>query len=75
MKFLEALSKQTIYFDGAMGTQLMEQGLKLGDIPETWNILHPEKILKVHEGYLSAGAHVIQANTFGVNRYKLEGTP
>ena len=75
MKFLEALSKQTIFFDGAMGTQLMEQGLKLGDIPETWNILYPEKILKVHEGYLAAGAHVIQANTFGVNRYKLEGTP
>ncbi len=75
MKFLEALNKQTIFFDGAMGTQLMEQGLQLGDIPETWNILHPEKILRVHENYLAAGAHVIQANTFGVNRYKLEGTP
>ena len=74
MKFLEALSKQTVFFDGAMGTQLMEQGLKLGDLPEAWNLLYPERIQAIHEGYLAAGAHVIQVNTFGVNRYKLEDT-
>ena len=44
MKFLEALAERTLFFDGAMGTQLMEKGLTLQDIPETWNILKPDII-------------------------------
>lgn len=74
MKFLEALAERTLFFDGAMGTQLMEKGLTLQDIPETWNILKPDIIRGIHESYLRSGAHVIQANTFGLNRFKLEGT-
>ena len=74
MNFLEALDKQLLFFDGAMGTQLMEQGLTLKDIPELWNLEHPDIIRTIHENYLRAGAHVIQANTFGLNRFKVEGT-
>ena len=41
--------------------------LKTGEIPETWNILHPEVIRQIHKEYLQAGCNIIKANTFGVN--------
>lgn len=74
MRFLEALEQQTLFFDGAMGTLLQQQGLRAGEIPETWNRLHPEIILQIHKSYLEAGCHILKANTFGINRYKLEKT-
>ena len=41
MKLKEQLGKQLLFFDGGMGTLLQERGLMAGEIPETWNILHP----------------------------------
>ncbi len=70
MKIKEKLGKEILFFDGAMGTVLQSRGLKTGEIPETWNILQPEKIKQVHKEYLLAGANVISANTFGVNSFK-----
>ena len=70
MKIREKLGKEILFFDGAMGTVLQSRGLKTGEIPETWNILYPEKIKQVHKEYLLAGANVISANTFGVNTFK-----
>lgn len=61
-----------VIFDGAMGTMLQAYGLKAGELPESYNILHPEIIEKIHKGYLDAGADVITTNTFGANRLKLE---
>jgi 5-methyltetrahydrofolate--homocysteine methyltransferase len=57
--------------DGAMGTMLFEYGLSFGEAPETWNLLHPELVRKVHRGYLEAGAQVVLTNTFGGNRSRL----
>lgn len=70
MKINEKLGKEILFFDGAMGTELQSRGLQTGEIPETWNILHPDKIKQVHKEYLMAGANVISANTFGVNTFK-----
>lgn len=70
MKISEKLGKEILFFDGAMGTVLQSRGLKTGEIPETWNLLHPDKIKDVHKEYLLAGANVINANTFGVNTFK-----
>lgn len=66
----EKLGKEIVYFDGAFGTMLQQRGLQTGEIPETWNILHPDKVTQIHKEYLKAGANVINANTFGANRYK-----
>ncbi len=74
MKFLEALDKQLMFFDGAMGTQLQARGLQAGERPEIWNLLHPEVVQEVQEKYLEAGVHILKANTFGVNPYKTAGT-
>ena len=59
-----------MFFDGAMGSLLQARGLKTGEIPENWNMEHPEKIMEIHKEYLLAGCNVINANTFGANRFK-----
>lgn len=61
-----------IVLDGAMGTQLQEKGLKLGDVPDVLSITHPKLIEEIHRSYINAGAMVVYTNTFGANRYKLE---
>ena len=69
-KVNELLGKKLIFFDGGMGTLLQNRGLQTGEIPETWNILHPEVIRQIHKEYLLAGSNVISANTFGANAFK-----
>lgn len=55
-----------------MGTLLQERGLQPGELPETWNILHPEIITDIHRSYFEAGANIIKTNTFGANRLKFD---
>lgn len=70
MGILEELKKRVLLFDGGMGSLLQEKGLGPGELPETWNILHPEILTEIHKSYLDAGADIILANTFGANRLK-----
>lgn len=70
--FLEALNTRPMFFDGAMGTLLQSRGLSPGELPESWNITHPEVLRDIHRAYRAAGADILLANTFGANRYKLE---
>lgn len=72
MSFLDRLGKYIIFFDGAMGTMLQKNGLKTGEIPETWNMTNPDKLKDIHRGYLDAGCDVISANTFGANKFKCD---
>ncbi len=58
--------------DGAMGTMLQKAGLKLGEIPETFSITHPEIIIDIHKQYINAGSEIIYTNTFGANALKLK---
>ena len=67
---LDRLGKEWIFFDGGTGSILQQKGLQPGELPETWNLLHPEKIIDLHLGYLEAGSHVYNTNTFGANRLK-----
>jgi 5-methyltetrahydrofolate--homocysteine methyltransferase len=57
--------------DGAMGTALMNKGLKVNYAPELLNIEHPDIIVEIHREYIEAGAEIIETNTFGSNRIKL----
>ena len=69
---LELSRQRVVLFDGAMGTMLFSYGLPFGTPPELWNLSHPEIILKIHQGYIQAGADVIQTNTFGASSLKLK---
>jgi len=70
MNIRDLLGKKRIYFDGGMGTLLQKKGLKPGELPEMWNITHPEVLTEIHLQYLEAGSNVITANTFGANCLK-----
>lgn len=74
MSFRDRLGKEILFFDGGMGTLLHERGLKTGEVPETWNILHPDIIKQINTEYLLAGCNVVSANTFGVNSFKCSKT-
>lgn len=68
---MTAWGERLIFFDGAMGTRLQAAGLGAGEAPETWNLLHPDRVRAVHTAYLDAGCDVVTANTFGANRLRL----
>lgn len=71
--FLNTLSKKILLFDGATGTALQTQNLNASDFggPELEGcnrylcISNPDAVRKVHNEYLSAGADIIETNSFG----------
>ena len=73
-KVLSQLGGKICLFDGAMGTTLQAIGLQPGELPELWSLTHREDLVGIHRSYLQAGADFLKTNTFGANRFKLEGT-
>jgi 5-methyltetrahydrofolate--homocysteine methyltransferase len=70
--FLERVEAGPILIaDGAMGSFLMERGLKPGEPPESFNLSRPDVLREVATLYLEAGAEVVQTNTFGGSALKL----
>lgn len=64
-KLVELLKKQIVYLDGGTGTILQKMGIKPGELPENWNLDHPEKIIEVNYSYYMAGSNVVCTNSFG----------
>ena len=66
-----------VIFDGATGTQIQGFGLNDSDFGghpgcnEMLCITRPDVITAIHASYLTAGANVIETNTFGANSIKL----
>jgi homocysteine S-methyltransferase len=69
--FIEALHEGALVADGGMGTQLYERGILYSVNYEELNLSRPEVVRKVHEGFLAAGADLIETNTFGANSLRL----
>ncbi len=69
---LSAIKEKRLYFDGGTGTVLQSMGLPKGMAPEKWNVLEPEKIIKLHSAYIDAGCNILKTNTFGINAEKYE---
>lgn len=70
MTFLDKLKSQILIGDGAMGTLLYSFGKD--SCLEELNLSHPEKIQEIHKAYITAGADVIQTNTYAANYLKLQ---
>src|SRR5262245_47647683 len=70
--FLSMLSEQVVVFDGAMGTRLYELGVFLNKCFDELNLSNATLVEGVHRSYAAAGADVIETNTFGANRLKLD---
>ncbi len=66
------LSGEILVSDGAWGTMLHSKGLKMGECPELWNVSHRTEVLDIAKSYAAAGADMIETNSFGGNKFKLE---
>jgi 5-methyltetrahydrofolate--homocysteine methyltransferase len=63
---------ETLVFDGGYGTMLFAAGLLNGACPELWNDTHADVVTGIHQGYFDAGSHIVETNTFGGTRLKLD---
>ncbi len=68
---LSILKKRPLIMDGAMGTILMSKGIAPGENFDLQNLKQPQLVYDVHKAYVDAGADIIETNTFGANRIKL----
>ena len=57
--------------DGAMGTMLYSKGIFVNVCYDELNLKNRRLVGEVHEEYVSAGAEIIETNTFGANPVKL----
>ncbi|MBI2200033.1 MAG: homocysteine S-methyltransferase family protein [Candidatus Rokubacteria bacterium] len=62
---------ELLVFDGGYGTALFEAGLANGACPELWNDTHGDVVRGIHAGYFAAGSDLVETNTFGATRLKL----
>ncbi|HZP17870.1 MAG TPA: bifunctional homocysteine S-methyltransferase/methylenetetrahydrofolate reductase [Terriglobales bacterium] len=70
--FLARLKSSPVLCDGAMGTLLYSKGIFINRCYDELNLSHPDLIRGIHHEYLQAGAEVIETNTFGANRFRLD---
>ena len=80
-RYLDALEKRVLVFDGAMGTSLQNQ--KLEPLAEHFGgeqsngcndylvISYPQAVEQVHRSFLEAGVDVLETDTFRSNRLTL----
>ncbi|MEK9145404.1 MAG: homocysteine S-methyltransferase family protein, partial [Elusimicrobiota bacterium] len=73
------LRERVLVLDGAMGTALQAESLSAADFGgaalegcnENLVLTRPDVISKIHAGYFSAGADIVETNTFGAVRHVL----
>lgn len=66
--FLTRLGRERLYWDGGTGSLLQAKGLQGGELPERWNLTHPDAVREVALDYFRAGSDIVNSNTFGANR-------
>ncbi|HSM93222.1 MAG TPA: methionine synthase [Anaeromyxobacteraceae bacterium] len=78
MTFREAIAKRVLVFDGAMGTQIQRHQLTAAEYggKEGANDLlvltRPDLVEEIHARYFSVGCDIVETNTFGSSRLKLD---
>lgn len=72
MNIRDFIKNNIVYLDGGMGTLLQKSGLQPGELPERWNISHPEMIKEIHKSYYDSGSNIVNTNTFGANSLKFD---
>ncbi len=70
--FLDRIDKRPVVCDGAMGTMLYSKGIPLSRCYDELNAAMPQLVKEVHLAYVKAGAEVIETNTFGANKFRLQ---
>lgn len=71
-KLSELMKTEKLFFDGAMGTLLIDYPEYSGKEPALLNLTHPEIITDIHKKYVDIGCNLITTNTFDVNPEKYD---
>src|SRR5437588_7221851 len=79
---VDAIARGVVVFDGAMGTTLqrmqLASELTVRDFDgrqgcnEVLSLTRPDVVAGVHRGYFEVGCDVVETNTFGASRPKLD---
>ncbi len=69
--FLKDIEYKVLVHDGSKGYMLQKLGLNGGECGELWNITNRDAVREIYRSYISAGADVIQTNTFTGSRAHL----
>ncbi|MBN2162084.1 MAG: bifunctional homocysteine S-methyltransferase/methylenetetrahydrofolate reductase [Pontiellaceae bacterium] len=69
---LEQLKERPLIFDGAMGTMIYSKGVFINTCYEHLCVTSPKLIQGIHEAYVNGGADVVETNSYGANRLKLQ---
>jgi 5-methyltetrahydrofolate--homocysteine methyltransferase len=78
MTFREAVRRRVLVFDGAMGTQIQGHQLKAAEFGgqeganDLLTLTRPDLIEEIHGRYFAVGCDVVETNTFGSSRLKLD---
>ena len=71
--FRKAVTDERVYvFDGAIGTMIYSRGVYINKCYDELNLTQADLILAIHREYVKAGADIIETNTFGATRTKLQ---
>jgi 5-methyltetrahydrofolate--homocysteine methyltransferase len=76
--FRQAVERRVLVLDGAMGTQIQGHALKAAEFGgqeganDLLTLTRPDLIEAIHGRYLSVGCDVVETNTFGSSRLKLD---
>ena len=71
--FREFIESDSVYvFDGAVGTRLYDKGIYINRSYDELNLVAPDLVREVHAEYVKAGADIIETNSFGASRHKLQ---
>ncbi len=69
---LDQLQDHPLVFDGAMGTMIYSKGVFINTCYEHLCVTKPNLIQDIHAEYVAAGAEVLETNSYGANRLKLQ---
>jgi len=70
--FLEKIENRPMVCDGAMGTMLYAKGIAFTRCFDELNLSSPKLVKEVHLAYAKVGAEILETNTFGATRRRLE---
>ena len=73
MEIQEKLKQRKLLFDGAFGTYYAYL-YETKELPEKANTKYPDRVKRIYEEYVKAGAQIIRTNTFAANTFVMESS-
>ena len=70
-EFVERARERPFVGDGAMGTAIYARGIFINKCYDELCLARPELVVDIHREHVTAGAEIIETNSFGANWFRL----